>query len=519
MGNRIYLIVISLAFINTTAIAQLKIVPTTTLAKEIGNNTSAPNTTNWTSNGNTKAGNVSKESIRNLIAPNTTMKFFAHVMPWWGKSGHINIGYNSQDPSQVKKQVEDMISRGYDGVIIAEHNSADFQTIATQVLVDEVERHPGFYFIVQENKRALESASDKTAKLISDLKYARDHFFNSPNYYKISGRPVFAFYDGSFELDWIKAQNSLTEKPLFIFRNSSGFTHEASNGAFAWIGYSTSSDPSAISYLTNFYDKAQSLSGKYPIGSAYKGMDDSLASWGKDRYVPQRCGITWIKTFEEVKRQYGAYPDNVMVQLNTWNDYEEGTEIESGINNCAQVKVSLSGSNLSWSISGTPSGYDPETTIARYQVFISSDGQNLMKLIEKNAGDRTVNLSSFALANGTYYIHVKAVGKSTITNQMSAPVKYTVPLSSTPTTTTRSITVIRPTTSSVGSPVRVTAQAYSPERITAVQVYVDGTKKAAVSTSYLDTSISMSKGTRNLTFKAWDASGTLWKQFLTITIQ
>jgi len=37
---------------------------------------------------------------------------------WFGQSNHKNVGYNSKDPAQVKRQSEDMISRGIDGVIV-----------------------------------------------------------------------------------------------------------------------------------------------------------------------------------------------------------------------------------------------------------------------------------------------------------------------------------------------------------------------------------------------------------------
>jgi hypothetical protein len=105
-----------------SAARNLVITPTTTLTAETGNNTSSANSYLTSTNGNLGAGNVSKVDIRKLLYPGATTNFYAHLMPWWGLSNHINIGYaykddeypqspTSLDP-QITKQVDDMLSRG-----------------------------------------------------------------------------------------------------------------------------------------------------------------------------------------------------------------------------------------------------------------------------------------------------------------------------------------------------------------------------------------------------------------------
>ncbi|HKT69343.1 MAG TPA: hypothetical protein VJP83_07900, partial [Terriglobales bacterium] len=92
--------------------APASITPSTTLAAETGNNTSAADSFVAQSNGNAGATNVSKLPVRSLLYPGSTTKIYAHLVAWFGGSGHMNVGYNSADPSQVHRQVEDMISRG-----------------------------------------------------------------------------------------------------------------------------------------------------------------------------------------------------------------------------------------------------------------------------------------------------------------------------------------------------------------------------------------------------------------------
>src|SRR6202043_115738 len=120
------------------------VVPTTTLAAQTANNTSAANSFSTQNNGNLGAGNVSKMDVHSLLYSGATTKVYAALMMWWGQSSHINIGYSSTDPAQIKRQVEDMISRGINGVIIAWYGPDNSIDQATQLLMAEAENHPGF---------------------------------------------------------------------------------------------------------------------------------------------------------------------------------------------------------------------------------------------------------------------------------------------------------------------------------------------------------------------------------------
>jgi hypothetical protein len=109
-----------------------------------------------------------------------------------------------------------------------------------------------------------------------------------------------------------------------------------------------------------------------------------------------------------------------LLQLVTWNDYEEGTEIETGISNCLTISASVSGNSLRWSIAGH------ENTVDHYIPYISSDGQNLMSLGEKSVGTNSLNLCTYSLPNGNYVAYVQAVGKPSLTNQISGGVKISL---------------------------------------------------------------------------------------------
>lgn len=92
--------------------------------------------------------------------------------------------------------------------------------------------------------------------------------------------------------------------------------------------------------------------------------------------MDQDCAQTWLTSMTEGNKYYvgNARP---YLQLVTWNDYNEGTEIESGIDNCYIVGASLSGNTLNWSLNPTNSSLDSLTTVSHVEIYDSPDGTNL----------------------------------------------------------------------------------------------------------------------------------------------
>jgi PKD repeat protein len=410
-----------------SALAGMPIVPTTTLQIETSNNTSTAATFAAQSNGNAGAGNVSKLGVRTLLYSGATTKIYAHYMPWFGGGNHMDIGYDSDDPAQIKRQVDDMMSRGIGGVIIDWYGqNFTRENTSSRLMMQEAETRGGqFEFAIMEDGGQLSGCvstpgCDVTLAATTDLNYAFNTFEGSPAYMRRGGRPVVFFFDDSPPIDWTRLAASVSGNPLFVFRNSTGFSHAKSNGAYSWV--IPMSDPSDISlgYLDDFYNNGLGNPSQLTFGSPYKGFNDTLAAWSANRIMNQSCGQTWLSTMAEIGKFYSSGNQLGAIQLVTWNDYEEGTELESGVENCVTISAALTGSGftLGWSITGQ------ESTLDHYTVFISSDGQNLMPLTDVATGVHSLDLTSFALDSGSYILYVKAVGKPTLTNHMSGAVTY-----------------------------------------------------------------------------------------------
>ncbi len=409
-----------------TALASTPIKPTTTLAIETGNNTSAASTFLAQSNGNAAAGNVSKVSIRTLMYPGSHTKMYVHLMPWFGTSSHMNVGYNSATQAQADLQVADMTSRGFEGAILDWYGPKNSQVNqASLYFMKSAQTNGQFTFAIMEDVGALSTCAktagcDLNQQVISDLTYVNSTYAPSSAYMRISGRPVIFFFGlEKYTLDWNVIRAGTPGNPLFIFRNASAFTKAQSDGGYSWVSINKT-DPSdiGISYLDYFYSTAL----KYPLeqtyGTAYKGFNDTLAAWSANRIMNQNCGQTWLSTFAEIGKYYSASNELPIFQAVTWNDYEEGTEIETGIDNCVAVSGATSGKILSWGITGQ------ENTIDHYTVFISLDGVNLMPVADVAGGTHSLDLSGFGFDPAVYTLYVKAVGKPSMTNKMSGPIAW-----------------------------------------------------------------------------------------------
>ncbi|MGZ7057316.1 MAG: hypothetical protein ACXVIO_08520, partial [Candidatus Angelobacter sp.] len=326
---------------------------TTTLAAETSNNTSTATSFAAQTNGNIAGANISKAPTRSLLYPGSTAKIYAHFVPWFGFGDHMNVGYVSSDTLQVQKQVNDMVSRGLDGAIIDWYgrgeSSKHFASydLATQAFMHQSELHPGFNFAIMHDAGALKTCAatvgcDVTQTLIDDLNYVNVTYSGSAAYLRSAGRPVIYFFGHeAYAIDWTRVRAGVAGNPMFIFRNGSGFTKPQSSGAFSWVEPTTvtSTNLMAISYLDNYYKTALSLPSEYSTGSGYKGFNDTLAAWGTNRIIGQQCGQTWLKTIAEAGKYYSTTNQMLGIQLVTWNDYEEGSEIESGIDNCVTVSA------------------------------------------------------------------------------------------------------------------------------------------------------------------------------------
>jgi hypothetical protein len=420
---RTYLLILSLIALVSFAPAQQRI----ELRALTANNTSASDRFRGEPNGNAAPANISKLPLRSLLYPGATTRILVRWMPWFGGGKHADVGYNSDDQNQIRRQVDDMISRGIDAAVVDWYGKEDgFKDRATERLLGEAERRGGSFSVaLSVDKGTLKNCGDCTNELIEEMNYAARKYEQSPAYLRFNGRPaVFFFGLEKSNLDWDRVHREAEGRPLLFIRNSGAFRLGYNEGAYSWIAPETvkPGDPLGMEYVERFYNASRS-SNKITVGSAYKGFDDSIAGWGKNRQIPQRCGETWLDTFAEAGRFYSSSHQLPALLIPTWNDYEEGTEIETGIGNCVQISASADRGTLRWQISG------PERTIDHYEIFAASerDPDDVTRIANVNAGKHSLDVDDLRLAPGNYVLYLEAYGRASIQNHLSSAVRYTQP--------------------------------------------------------------------------------------------
>lgn len=411
------------------------------------------------------------------------------------------------------------------------------------------------------------------AHLKDDFCYMNQNFFGSPSYLKVNGHPVWQGFINesgwnlpltgaapSWQDLWIHMQDFVQNLPAncpalssryagapnngipdLEFENNGGFNQDGqssnSQGAFAWIhpGSGVSSQSTAVtsdlSTLQSFYQAAQSNPGKNAWGAVFSGFNDVQAGWSPPggRLEDNGCGRTWLKTFSAAAPFAPAY-----MQAVTWSDYDEGTEIETGIDNCVGSVTAAMGTNglantLTWAVNfstRSDGSTGDDSTIDRFNIYDSLDGQNLTLAAAvcnlggaAASGDhlctgsgnttRVLDLKNLITSVGVHQLYVQAEGKPSIMNHINnQPVSYT-PVQ---------VKVTSQTGGSAGATVTVAANASSAATVSGWAIYVNNLQKFGTgSASSISSSVPLQSGTNTIVVRAWNTTGSFGDQTFTLT--
>jgi hypothetical protein len=431
-----------------------------------GFNTNANNTSAQTLVPDSPAGHLSNISIRQLMYSGWTGRMICEYQPWFGLSTHKSVGYNENSAATVNAQDSFMIAEGCDINLIDWYGSLDanqsFNLTTANTVFADLNGRSGYpmQYGIMEDKGALKSSCPTSGQtesstvtclegaLIQDMDYINVHYASSPVYWTDAGQPVVVSFVTQSDwpvltsTDWstiwsaVKAHtDTYAARFKYIFQFGAFTTASYDNGRFGWVqppaftatqqfwwGSVTSASPT---YLDALYSAGLSHPSQITIGALWKGFDDNAASWGSNRVIAQQCGQVLLKTANEISKYFGgSNPQIPYVQMVTWNDYEEGTAVEGGIDNCYTVNASLAGSILSWSLTASDSTYASTSTIHHYTVYYGDASGNLY-LAASNLPVTTNSLDlSSRVPGGTWNIYVEMVGKPLIINQMSDPVTF-----------------------------------------------------------------------------------------------
>ncbi len=267
------------------------------------------------------------------------------------QSGHREIAshyypltgpYDSQDKDILEYQVLLMKISGIDGVLVdwyGNENYYDYGTIntSTNAIFNYIQKAKLSFAIVYEDQTIKNmisgghiNSNDAINYGKSAINYLQNTWFNTESYLKIDNRHVLLNFGPQYFLnssDWISLFSGLTVVPLFFTEDN--ILSPAGVGAFPWPPMWKSNSNGILTqtdlndYLNQFYQKSNSWN--YKIGSTFPGFNDIYKDAGGSSYgyLDSQNGITFNSTLQLALNNN---PD--IIQLVTWNDYGEGTNIE-----------------------------------------------------------------------------------------------------------------------------------------------------------------------------------------------
>jgi hypothetical protein len=266
---------------------------------------------------------------------------------WFGHPKHISVGYNSQDPKMIKKQIQQAKATGISAFVVDWYGDREPFIDRSYSLMQALAAKNGFHVAMMYDET--EADIGATDEAIADFNMFHDAYLSekSPGrkaYLTYQGRPVIFIFPKGGHTDWSKVRalvNTWHPAPFLIDENLPGKYADAFDGFYAWInpgnaGWQLSGSNWGEDYLRQFYETMRdNHPDKLIVGGAWAEFNDSKASWGLNRHISARCGQTFSDTFNLWRQEFPSSDPIPFIMIETWNDYEEGTAIERGIPACA----------------------------------------------------------------------------------------------------------------------------------------------------------------------------------------
>lgn len=247
--------------------------------------------------------------------------------------------YDSGDPDTLKCQVMLMKLSGIDGVIFDWYGNEDYNDYAilnrnTQRLIPLLQQ-AGLRFaicfedqsVAQKIKGGRFTEAEAVPHAQRLMEWMNQNFFLNPAYLKSDGHPVLLTFGEPYYKDaqWNDIFSVLPTKPLYLTEHVIR-AQTAAQGGFDWPVPNGGAE-GASKERAGFYERAKSW--PYFMAAAYPRFQDIYAqagvqkSWGS---IADSNGSTYSETLTRALQSNAS-----VVQLVTWNDWGEGTQIEPSV--------------------------------------------------------------------------------------------------------------------------------------------------------------------------------------------
>lgn len=298
--------------------------------------------------------------ILTVVPTEAPRLLMAHVMPWFqnqshsGKWGwhwtmnhfkpekgevashyHPLIGlYDSNDHDVVEYQLLTMKAAGFDGILVDWYGIGDLWDYPanhrnTQLLFESTKRFGMKFAVVYEDQTLPNLIAQKRIKATDAVQHGKDtlawldrNWFRADHYARIQGRPALLVFGPQLyqDRDWEEMLGVAKSNPAFFTLH---YRRGPALGAFDWPlpqKGAASCEQERQAFVKRSAEWTSCISCAYPrFVDIYKEAEVSAGYL----VVEDLDGKTYRHTLTEALK--GNAP---MVQVATWNDWGEGTQIE-----------------------------------------------------------------------------------------------------------------------------------------------------------------------------------------------
>jgi hypothetical protein len=296
-----------------------------------------------------------------LSIQNSSPMLLAHYMPWytakpfsdhWGWHWTMNkfdpeldtggqtqiaskyhpiIGpYDSGDPDVLEYHLLLMKISGIDGVIVDWYGLTDYRDYAilnrnTTRMLEQCERLKMKFVICYEDQivpALVEgnriAASDRESHVVKELNWLGEYWFKSGSYVQFDNKPLLLSFGhtGLTQIEWKQCLSRL-HAPVAYF--SQDIRRDGAVGGFGWPAPNV-----GMAQVDHFL--AESTNWPASIPAVFPRFHDIYKEAGVGDGYPQLqddAGLTFQTTLQKAIRSRAK-----IIQIATWNDWGEGTQIE-----------------------------------------------------------------------------------------------------------------------------------------------------------------------------------------------
>jgi len=289
-----------------------------------------------------------REALAKVPSPEGGPMLLGVYQPWFGNGQHIDVGYSCHDPAVLHRQIAQAKALNIKGFVVNWYGPRKEFEDQTYAMLQQAAAESDFKVAVQYDE-AVDHPGYATEAVIVDLQYLYDRYISARGgpsrlaYLRYNGRPVIFIFPKDSATDWNRIREitrSWPDPPVLIYKDQSTKYPDAFDGFYAWVqpgheGWARDGSHYGEDYLEYFYKNMMDHHpDKLAIGAVWPGFDDSRASWSRNRHMAYRCGKTFEETLRVFRHFYSTVNPQPYLLIVTWNDYEEGTDIEQSIGHC-----------------------------------------------------------------------------------------------------------------------------------------------------------------------------------------